>query len=402
MTSPSRSFGRIVGNSCVTVTLPRVATFEAASHFPDTTTNTLISTMTLMKLSRSGETILLPPPIPAYLSDMYNLKPIVDKPTDEDVKTIHAIIRSQNTMAHLPTFCNPDLSMQLSQHLFGAQLAVYRASYSMTLLPEEKSVYIPPTLPAHIPGTLKEVVGAPSDEEIKSVQGVVRSLGNLANSPQLFDTNLNMKLSQHMFNLQFARYMQDSADGHFVSETGPDETQPAILQPTQENGDTLPNEAHDMRNEAQNIPLIPKANRAPEALSQLARLGETITDAIKDAMKETNDILKSIDQAPLGLGEVIAKDQFTVGGVDAYYHVYKDPLNQQGISASEYGLPQLRFGYYKDSASYSFWATPDQIARYIKFFGVGADLIQGGEEPQLITGKQGEAERLLLAQIGFV
>ncbi|CAE6372296.1 unnamed protein product [Rhizoctonia solani] len=138
--------------------------------------------MTTMKISKAGETVLIPPQIPAYLSDTHTLKQIVGKPTDEDVKAIHAVIRTQNTMAHLPTFHNPDLSMQLSQHLFSAQLAVYRSNYSMTLLPGERNVYTPPTLPSHVPGILNEVVGAPSDEEIKSVQGALRGLENLANS----------------------------------------------------------------------------------------------------------------------------------------------------------------------------------------------------------------------------
>ncbi|KAG8757320.1 hypothetical protein FRC11_004649 [Ceratobasidium sp. 423] len=378
--------------------------------------------MTPMKVSRSGETVIFPPRLPAYLSDMYDLKPIVGTPVDEDVKTIHAAIRSQNTIAHLPAFFNPDLSMQLSQHLFGAQLAVYRASYSMTLLPGDKNIYIPPAIPAHIPGTLNEVVGAPSDEDIKSVQGVIRSLENLANSPQLFDADLSMKLSQHMFNLQFARYVQDSADGHFVSETEPEEPHPTIPRPAKVTPDTAPNEIADLGNEAQNIPT--GAEQAPKVPLEPAQLGETIVNAIKDAMKETNDVLKNINQAPPGLGDIIAKsikdatsetkevlenmnrilmlikrDQSTVGGVDHYYHIYKDPLNQQGMAASEYGLPRLRFGYYH-GAHYIFWLKPDQIARYLKFFGVGADLVQGGEEPQLISGRQKEAERLILAQIG--
>lgn len=41
------------------------------------------------------------------------------------------------------------------------------------------------------------------------------------------------------------------------------------------------------------------------------------------------------------------------------------------------------------------------MARYLKFFDKGADLIHGGEEPRLIDGKRDEAEQLLLAESGL-
>ncbi|CAE6395110.1 hypothetical protein ACGC1H_000226 [Rhizoctonia solani] len=350
--------------------------------------------MTTMRISHSGETVLIPPQLPGYLSDTHALNRIVGKPTDDDVKAIHSVIRTQNTMAHLPTFYNPDLSMQLSQHLFGAQLAIYRVNYSMTLLPGERNVYKPPALPLHVPGTLSEVVGAPSHEEIKLVQGALRGLENLANSPHLFDPDLSMQLSQHMFNLQFARYMHDSSEGNFVSETEPEAPNLAVPQ------ESSTAETSGSPGERANVPKEP---------SELAQLGETMNDireimkdiqvtmrSTQDTTSESKDVLTTMSR----MLKLIQGHQCSVAAMDKYYHIYKNPVNEEGVSALEYGLPQLRYGYYQDGLRYSIYHCDDIMARYLKFFGVGTNLMEGGEKPKLIKGKYGEAEKLLLKAIG--
>ncbi|KDN34434.1 hypothetical protein RSAG8_12466, partial [Rhizoctonia solani AG-8 WAC10335] len=347
-----------------------------------------------MRVSRSGETVLTPPVLPTYLSDTHTLNQIVGKPTDEDVKAIHAVVRTQSTMSHLPNFYNPDLSMQLSQHLFSAQLAIYRATYSMTLLPGERNVYTPPTLPSHVPGTLNEVVGAPSDEEIKSVQGALRGLENLAHSPHLFDPDLGVKLSQHMFNLQFARYMHDSSEGNFVSGAEPGAPNPAVPQ------EPPAPEAAGPQGEGQNVPQEP---------SEVAQLGETMKEihgtmkdiqetmrSTQDTTNESKDVLKIMSRALT----LIQGQQCSVAAMDKYYHIYKNPVNQQGVSALEYGLPQLRYGYYQNEYKYAINHNEDIMVRYLKFFGVGANLIEGGDKPKLIKDKYGEAEKLILKAIG--
>ncbi|CAE6428905.1 unnamed protein product [Rhizoctonia solani] len=326
-----------------------------------------------MRVSRSGETVLIPPALPTYLSDTHTLNQIVGKPTDEDVKAIHAVVRTQNTMSHLPNFYNPDLSMQLSQHLFSAQLAIYRATYSMTLLPGERNVYTPPTLPSHVPGTLNEVVGAPSDEEIKSVQGALRGLENLAHT----------------------RYMHDSSEGNFVSGAEPEAPNPAVPQ------EPPAPEVAGPQGEGQNVPQEP---------SEVAQLGETMKEihgtmkdiqetmrSTQDTTNESKDVLKIMSRALT----LIQGQQCSVAAMDKFYHIYKNPVNQQGMSALEYGLPQLRYGYYQNEYKYSIYHNEDIMVRYLKFFGVGANLIEGGDNPKLIKDKYSEAEKLILKTIGI-
>ncbi|CAE6505045.1 unnamed protein product [Rhizoctonia solani] len=356
--------------------------------------------MTLIQVSRSGETVLIPPCLPDYLSAIHDLKPIMGKPADEDVKSIHTVMRALNAVAHVPTLYDHDLAIRLSQHLFGVQMAVYRVTYSTTILPGDRSVYVPPALPSHIPGILREVVGVPSEEEIKLAHGALRSAENLVISPHLFDANLSMKLSQHFFNLQFARYMHDSAAGCFVSESEPEELQTTVAQPNQgaQKDPSVVHENSELGREGQSIPLVAEAEQAPhdQESSELVQLGETIVKAIKDVASESKDVLDNMNRVLM----LIKRDQSTVGCVDKYYQVFKNPLNQEGIAASEYGLPQLRYEYINDGYRYHLWMSSDHIARYLKFFGIGSDMIQDGEEPKLINGKEGEAGKLILAQLG--
>ncbi|KAJ1305744.1 hypothetical protein OPQ81_010476 [Rhizoctonia solani] len=309
------------------------------------------------------------------------------------------LIRALNNLAHLPTFYNPDLSMRLSQHLFGAEMAVYRSSYSMSLLPGEKSVYKPPALPSHIPGTLNQVVGVPSDGEIKSVQGVLQTLEHLAHTPHLFDANLNMELSQHMFNLQFARYMHDSSEGRFVSASEAEpQTHPLDLRPTQNvgNGFTAPHIVPDLQGDERNLESTSNVEQPDKAPSELTQLGETMK-AVQDATSESKDILKNMDRVLT----LIQRNQLTIGGMDKYYHLYKDPVNRQGKAATECSLEPIRFGYYQDGYKFRILINDEDLfADYLKFFGVGDHLIKEGDKPKLINGKKGEAEKLILKELG--
>ncbi|CAE6512432.1 unnamed protein product, partial [Rhizoctonia solani] len=310
------------------------------------------------------------------LSLGHDLKPIVGKPADEDIKAIHAVIRASNSMAHLPKFHNTDLSMQLSQHLFGAQIGAYfqtlnerpiyspvgvyvnRSNCPMSLLPGDESIYTPPVLPSHIPGTLNEVVGAPSDEDIKLVQDVVRTLEHLAHTPRLFDAHLNMKISQHMFNLQFAQHIHDSSEGRLVSETESEESRPMEPLPTKGlrsemwvDSSLLVPVVYVLR---QQVGPAPEVERLSETLSGLAQLGG-IMKSLQEATIESKDVLKNMDR----MLTLIQRNQLTIGGMDKYYHLYKDPVNRQGKAATRYC-----------------------------------------NKPKLIDGKKGEAEQLILKELG--
>ncbi|KDN47197.1 hypothetical protein RSAG8_03676, partial [Rhizoctonia solani AG-8 WAC10335] len=339
-----------------------------------------------------SQTILTPPDLPSYLGAVHDLRPIVGKPTDEEIKGIHAVIRALNAIVHLYTVYDPNLSVQLSQHLFGAQMAIYQANHSTNLL--TRSVYTPPTLPPHIPSTLGQVVGAPSVEDIKSAQGALRSAENLVTSPQLFDADLNMRLSQHLFDLQFARYMHDLGQGESISggETVPPSVPPPVQEP-QDVSDANPPAPSLEREEQFNTP-VPPPEQVPETPSELAQLGEVMKE-MRDATKESKGVLDNMNRILMS----IKKDQCMTRTIGSICLVQKDPLNQRGVLASECGLPQLCC--YFGSNRWDVSLNDHEIARYLRFFDTGANLIQEGDEFKLIDGKRDAAVGLLLAQLGI-
>ncbi|CAE6518573.1 unnamed protein product [Rhizoctonia solani] len=120
--------------------------------------------------------------------------------------------------------------MKLTDHLFGAQmggrpLARYRSKYSLITFPSvsvslfllvltyfiwsgQDATYTPPVLPTHIPINLKPISGAPTDDEIIKAQEVFQTYQELRRVPSMFDAHVNMELSQHLFDIQMARYMR--------------------------------------------------------------------------------------------------------------------------------------------------------------------------------------------------
>ncbi|KAF8597478.1 hypothetical protein BDV93DRAFT_562201 [Ceratobasidium sp. AG-I] len=166
-----------------------------------------------------------PPSLPAYLTNTFELKPVIGFPTDDEVKTIHAVIRAVETASQIPTLNDPGLSMELAQYLFDVQMARYREKYPVSIFPSANT-YTPPTLPSHINVPLEPITGAPSDVEVKLVHTAFRASENLVNLPSLFDPDLSMNLSQHLFDIQFARYIQRTNEGRYTADNIPPNVEP--------------------------------------------------------------------------------------------------------------------------------------------------------------------------------
>ncbi|CAE6507798.1 unnamed protein product [Rhizoctonia solani] len=167
----------------------------------------------------SGQ-VCYPPELPTYLKEVCDLKPIVGVPTDDQLVGIHAVIQTANRALGIPGMHDPGLVMRLANHMFDVQMAKYRSKYSLITFPSD-ATYTPPTLPSHISANLRVVTGAPSDDEIMRVQNAVRSYQHFSGLvPSMFDPQINMELSQHLFDLQMARHMQVAGN-----------TQPTIISP---------------------------------------------------------------------------------------------------------------------------------------------------------------------------
>ncbi|KDN38376.1 hypothetical protein RSAG8_09580, partial [Rhizoctonia solani AG-8 WAC10335] len=148
-----------------------------------------------------------PPEIPNYLKSVCELKSIVGPPKDDEVIRIHAVIRVANQAVNIPGMYDPTLLAELEEHLFDVQMAKYWSKHPCSAFPVN-TIYTPPALPAHVSVNLEPISGAPSNEEIIKVQDAIRSYQQFSNVSSLFDPKVNMDLSQHLFDIQMASYIQ--------------------------------------------------------------------------------------------------------------------------------------------------------------------------------------------------
>ncbi|KAF8712338.1 hypothetical protein RHS03_01230, partial [Rhizoctonia solani] len=153
-----------------------------------------------------------PPVLPHYFKSVYDLKPFIGVPSDTEVMGIHAVVHAAKKVSEIPSMHDPGLLMKLADHLFSAQMARYRSKYSLVTFPSVSKIrdatYTPPPLPVHISVSLETIVGAPSNEEMIKVQEALRSYQQFSHASSMFDPHLNMELSQHLFDVQMARYMR--------------------------------------------------------------------------------------------------------------------------------------------------------------------------------------------------
>ncbi|CAE6386120.1 unnamed protein product [Rhizoctonia solani] len=283
-----------------------------------------------------NQTVLTPPGLPSYLRAVHDLRPIQGKPRDEHIKAIHAVIRALNSVVHLYMVYDPNLSVQLSQHLFGAQMAVYRVNYSMTLL--SRATYTPPALPSHIPSTLNQFVGTPSNQDIQLGQSALRSAESLVTSLRLFDADLNMKLSQHLFDLQFARYMHDLTQSQ--SPSGSEPEPPLVPEPVEEPQDisSVDPPVPDLEIEEEINTPIPQPEQIPETYSGLAQPSEIMKET-RDATRESKVVLENMNRMLMS----IKRDQCITIPFETNCVIQKDPLNQRGVLASFHSLRSVAY-----------------------------------------------------------
>ncbi|CAE7051822.1 unnamed protein product [Rhizoctonia solani] len=165
----------------------------------------LTSALTILGLPM--DEVCSPPELPAYLRSVYDLQPVCGVPSDEEVVGIHAVISMASRVIDVPGMGDSRLLAQLSEHLFNVQMVKYRNKYSGAVFPET-TTYTPPTLPILVPVRPGPVIGVPSEDQIIKVQDAVRLYQQFSNAPSVYDHRISMELSQHLFDIQMANYMQ--------------------------------------------------------------------------------------------------------------------------------------------------------------------------------------------------
>ncbi|CUA74786.1 hypothetical protein RSOLAG22IIIB_11477 [Rhizoctonia solani] len=367
-----------------------------------------------------------PPPLPEYLSRNLNLEVIVGVPTDEQAKAIHDTIRAVNSVSNVPALYDSKLSTQLAQYLFTIQMAVYRNEYPLNLFPGENT-YMPPSVPSHIPISLEPVVGAPSDGQLEAAHNAARTLENLANSP-FFDSTLSVKLSQHVFNIQFARYIQDSNQGCFI--------RPANLPlPPQINADELSSTvvsghiSNEVANQAPQDAGLVELSLNPSGISARASSGSSIGGVLSFSgapsnpsrvpsslvgsepapLSQPDDKLGNICDAQLDTNRLLSRSEellkdirrtlvsthsITVHAGDSTSS--SKTINEKGEQPWVHHRKEL--GVYRDimdgsRLKFNRSVTDQEFARYLGFYGIGANLTD--ETGSIKPDKKEDAQSLL-------
>ncbi|CAE7152144.1 unnamed protein product [Rhizoctonia solani] len=359
----------------------------------------------------SHDTIsLVPPELPPFLANVFNLKPILGNPSPDEVKVVHEAVRTLNNLLHTPELRDTDLSIELSQHLFDVQMACHRQKYPTSVLPTDV-VYDPPNLPTYIPIDLKSVTGPPSNAEIASVHAALRISESFANVPSIFDPDLHVQLSQHLFDIQLARHVQRS-----IMRRASPATSALQNQPNPQGGSSDLNENSSPRVHA---PVITAPNQVIELAQtehpsgQLSsshevtshpNLSENELRKVSELMIEIRDTLKNGNQILVGTQNSLARGFNSSSGHSNYngglgYDLGAHSLiNDHGQVPESYGLPTFKVMDYGVEFTVDS-LTENVLAQYLRFYGIGEELIEEGEELKIKSNMLDNARRLLSGRL---
>ncbi|KAG8702543.1 hypothetical protein FRC08_003417 [Ceratobasidium sp. 394] len=348
---------------------------------------------------------LIPPVLPPFLASTYDLKPVEGVPGDEEVKMVHAVIRALNDVVNVPVLYDADLAMRLSMHLFSIQMARYRDKHPCIIFPS-RVTHTPPPLPTHIPVELELVTGSPSNEQIKSVQTALRLSENLANVPSMFDADLSMKLSQHLFDIQFERYLHQVADE--------DRSAPVATSRVEEMNSNHSDRGNSDAGSDVSVDVPPPVIQSSTATRLTVEQTECVlsepqpnpTELLKIGLEDTKQLLVGIGSTLENVNRVLIRTQQGMAkGFNAMSGCHHNRalcshvlLNAKGEDPRHLGVPSISGIQY--SLYYGYGVQDSDIVRYLRFYGIGAKFIEEGDEPRIREGKIDAAKAELRSYLG--
>ncbi|KAF8597996.1 hypothetical protein BDV93DRAFT_547649 [Ceratobasidium sp. AG-I] len=342
--------------------------------------------------------IYTPPQLPAYLASAFDLKPITGIPTNEEVKLIHSVIRVVENTSH-------------NYGLTSCFEARYKSQYSFSVFSD--ITYSPPVLPSHMNIPLEPVVTAPTDDQIRSVQTALRFSESMASAPTMYDADLSLQLSQHLFDIQLAltfklaiiaRYVQRAALVHQTPQAPPS---PGIIDvpsvqehyPVVERAQSLDGASYipedvsvsrDSRRDGQE--LAPErasgsSDRAavphlPDLPSDQVLGSQELIDTGEDQVQQAevkgllidiNESLQELRRTVILTHNSMARGVQTRGG--NYLPII---LNSKGEDPVSYGI--------KEPGYLNRYMGDANLARFFKYFGIGEEFLEAGPEPSIKSG----------------
>ncbi|CUA67644.1 hypothetical protein RSOLAG22IIIB_07502 [Rhizoctonia solani] len=276
-------------------------------------------------------------------------------------------------------------------------------------------LYDPPTLPAYIPIELKPVTGPPSNEEIGSVHTALRISESFVNVPSIFDPDIHVQLSQHLFDIQLARHIQRSITrrsapapsapiNQSVPHEDPAETGATNAPGTHTSSITTSGQAIEST-KTQHPP--PERPNPPDEITSHPNPSETNElRGTADLMIQIRDKLERMTRVLIGSQNSLARG-FNSSIVNRNYE-YKSIshnlgahslINDDGEVPESHGLPTfapIRNGMYSYVGFSLENLTENIVARYLRFYSIGEEMIEESEEGLKIKSDMlGDAKNLL-------
>ncbi|CAE7200257.1 unnamed protein product [Rhizoctonia solani] len=333
---------------------------------------------------------LVPPQLPPFLANVFNLKPILSNPSGDEVKLVHEAIRALNNLSQTPELRDKELSVELSQHLFDIQMVCHRQKYPASVLPNEV-IYTPPKLPSYIPIDLSPVTGPPSNKEIGSIHAALRISDSFANVPSIFDPELHAELSQHLFDIQLARHVQRSMVKQFKSTPASKTSAPREGPSASDVGHHLRQDESPKSNfsgttghdesqhpviEQPNPPEVATSRQIPGEIGDLSRTNELIVE-LRETMKNmTRVLIGSQNSLARGFNSSARRTSHSAFAYDLGAHSL---INDYGEIPEAYNLPTFN----NNGRTVSFPLAElngESLARYLRFYNIGQEVVEGEEE----------------------
>ncbi|KAG9079099.1 hypothetical protein FRC06_007952 [Ceratobasidium sp. 370] len=283
----------------------------------------------------------------------------------------------------------------------------------------QNTTYTPPVLPEHVPFVLDPVTGPPSDHQLKAVHAAWRFSESLAPVPSMFDPDLSMRLSQHLFDIQFERYLRHAVSNNRLDQA----TDSPVDLPHRSDPSEDDDKPHDPQGNSDvterkfDQDALSTTIPAAEPLGELVATPKLVTQGIterpessqhepesgsggcmKSGPEDTNKLLVRIEGVLENMSRILISTQhsmargfngtrYTAGYVQCHSHTF---INAQGEDPEHSGLPGPRslIGELQN------WGSEHDttLARYLEFYGLGSEYVESGSEPKIKEGKRNEAK----------
>ncbi|CAE6458126.1 unnamed protein product [Rhizoctonia solani] len=376
-----------------------------------------------------AEEVCEPPVLPPYLKAICDLQPIVGVPSDEEIIGVHAVVRVANQVVNVPDICDSMLLAGLSEHLFDVQMAKYRSKHSKKLS-LAGTIYIPPQLPPHLPRQLEIVSGIPSREEIIKVQRIIKIYQKYTEVPSMFDPQLDAELSQHLFDLQMAKYMERRVSGqinhaHPGTSTSQFIVSAPAFQESNSKGPTLNDHnrtGNDFAQEyrqtqatletqichamQQSNRLAKQANQLTERSNWLAEQSNRLVEQSNRPVEKLGDALEKINKVLVGIQHAIVRSHKgnTISALDCLVNEIGetpgisrvvDETSISWLSACQSGEPDCHLPVVIDGIAQDVYIDDLWLGDLLYFYGIGEGLCESKTSIKLKPGVEADARQRL-------